>query len=312
MKNDPKVAIISTVKGTLEELILFINYHLNIGIDKIILFFDDPNDNCIDHIHSTYKNVHAVTCTDEYWLKKSSHRPELHTERQVINANEGITIAKELGCKWIIHIDRDELIYSSKNFKSVLDNSESDVIRLSIREAIPEIENYKNIFEPRIFKVPNPSPRKVKIAKVFGCKSVFYGNNYFKGHTRSKVAIKMTSKIQKIAIHQPLEYDKENTRFTDTQEIKLLHFDSIGFHDWYQKFANKPENFSKKTTVKRGAYRKLLIQEFVDARDKGSQHLRSLYKKKYMISRNKIFILSLLKMTEKISINHKFFETPSR
>lgn len=312
MNNTSKVAIISTVKGGLEELTLFINYHLNIGIDKIILFFDDPSDNCIEHVSSTYKNIHAVRCTNEYWLEKFSYRPDLHTERQVVNVNEGVGIAKELGCQWIIHIDRDELIYSAKNLKSVLEDSESDVIKFSIREAIPEVENYKNIFEPKTFKVPNPSSRKVKVAKLFGCNSVFCGDGYFKGHTRSKVAIKITSKIQKVAIHQPLEYDKENTKFIDTEEVKLLHFDSIGFHDWYQKFSNKPENFSKKPNVKRGAYRKLLIQEFVDAQSKGMKHLHSLYKEKYMISPNKIFILSLLKMTEKIPINQRLFEMPVR
>ena len=76
MEKTPKIAIVSTVKGPLNELLMFINYHLNIGIDQIILFFDDPQDTCIDQIDAKYKNVHAVKCTEEYWLSQTSETIE--------------------------------------------------------------------------------------------------------------------------------------------------------------------------------------------------------------------------------------------
>jgi len=37
-----KVALISTVKGPTNEILMFVHYHLNSGLDEIILFFDDP------------------------------------------------------------------------------------------------------------------------------------------------------------------------------------------------------------------------------------------------------------------------------
>ena len=51
-----KVAIISTVRAPLNELKMFINYHLNIGVDEIILFFDDPSHIDISPL-GKYKNV---------------------------------------------------------------------------------------------------------------------------------------------------------------------------------------------------------------------------------------------------------------
>ena len=119
-----RIAVISTVKSPLSELILFVNYHLNIGVDKIILFFDDPLDEGIE-ILSQYKNVCVFICSNEYWYEKTgSTRPISLDERLVINVNEGAKTAENMGCNWILQIDSDELVSQMISLKHI-DGSEA-------------------------------------------------------------------------------------------------------------------------------------------------------------------------------------------
>jgi len=111
-----KIAVISTVRAPLQELQRFINYHLNIGIDEIILFFDDPHDAGIASF-SKYQQVSTVACTPEYWSQKAGEKPADLGARQILNVNEGVQIAAGKKCGWIVHIDSDELINPSTEIK---------------------------------------------------------------------------------------------------------------------------------------------------------------------------------------------------
>ena len=50
-----RIAIVSMVKAPLHELRLFVHYHLNIRIDEIILYFDDPQDPGLDAFPSSHR-----------------------------------------------------------------------------------------------------------------------------------------------------------------------------------------------------------------------------------------------------------------
>ena len=54
MKN--KICTVTTGKVSLRNTLDFVNYHLNIGIDHMYMFFDDPKDVAIN-ILSKYEDV---------------------------------------------------------------------------------------------------------------------------------------------------------------------------------------------------------------------------------------------------------------
>lgn len=65
MKNSRnKMCTVTTLMAPLNQTLSFVNYHLNIGIDHMFLFFDNPDDEAIDALKD-YKRVTCFGCDDE-------------------------------------------------------------------------------------------------------------------------------------------------------------------------------------------------------------------------------------------------------
>lgn len=100
-----KVGIVSTVKNSkyLED---WLKYHSSIGVDYFMLFFDDI-DNDKENVDIAKNFNKGVIIT-----KGSVDDCEsTHYYRQMTNATVGTDHLKKLGCRWVFHIDDDELIY---------------------------------------------------------------------------------------------------------------------------------------------------------------------------------------------------------
>lgn len=71
-----KVALISTVKTSLKQLQRHISYHLQIGIDEVIIFCDDPLDEAVQ-AYASDPSVTIVPCTDHYWKEQAGAKLSL-------------------------------------------------------------------------------------------------------------------------------------------------------------------------------------------------------------------------------------------
>src|SRR5262249_41683182 len=148
------ICLVCTLRAPLSEVMMFVNYHLNIGIDKLVLFFDDPNDPAIDSLID-YSQVTCIPCDEGHWLKVSNRRPSTIEERQIANATLALEMAKESGCDWITHIDSDELIYPDGEIARILAEARGNIVRFDLREAVPERDYYESRFsEVTLFKRP--------------------------------------------------------------------------------------------------------------------------------------------------------------
>ncbi len=177
-----KICTVTTIKTSLENTLTFVNYHLNIGIDHMYLFFDDPKDAAVK-VLSSYKGVTCCKCDSKHWnnliLQKDlvKETPKIKNvkknykkgyfcleERQQLNADLALKMAKKEGYDWITHIDNDELIYSKGSLKENLAKSKknADVLRLPSLEAVPERLNYKNVL------------KEISLFKSFGAIARFY------------------------------------------------------------------------------------------------------------------------------------------
>ena len=301
-QHQEKIAVIATVKAPVEQLQMFVNYHLKIGIDEIILFFDDPFDESID-IFAKCKNVTVIPCSLEYWTQRTGKRPQIILARQTINVNEGVKIATNKNCNWMTHIDCDELIYPFRNIKQILRDCQTDGLKPAGMEAVPEQETYDHIFMPTLFK-KMPNKKQILVAKILGCSKSFLEGQYFKGHTISKMIIKISPKIQEYGIHRPEKCDK-STVIEDTNEIMLLHYDSIGVSNWKKKFETRSQELVKEENISQyfGKSRFKQYQDYVQARNEGDFKLTSLYKSLYIMSKREKLILSFLGMLERIIVN---------
>lgn len=300
-----KIATISMVKTSIEQLTLFVNYHLNIGIDHMILLFDDPLDKGGD-VFSKYDQVHVVKCSSGYWEEKAGGRPEPFIERQVINVNEGVRIASSLNCDWMIHIDNDELVHPVRNIKTVLSKCAVDAVRFNIMEAVSDTEHYDHIFRPRLFRMKSGN-FQIRIAKFLGCSNAFFNNDYFRGHMASKMAVKISSDIIQYHVHTAYKKNGE-LLVEDSKSIQLLHFDCVGIDDWMSKWdarINLPqEGFGMRNN------RAQQLSLYIKAKSGGRNDLSVLFRRMHCIPKREKIILYLLGMLKVVSFDHGLFKAP--
>lgn len=301
-----KLAIISTVKAPLRQLQMYVNYHLHLGVDEIILFFDDPIDQGIQFF-AKYQNVTVVPCSEKYWVQREGTRPHLLPDRQIVNVNEGVKIAINKNCSWITHIDCDELIQPLTDIKKVLRDCRADALKFCLLEAVSDQEVYEHIFMPTLFK-KRPNNLQIWAAKTLGCSRFFYGGKYFRGHKSSKMLIKVSPKIQKYGIHKPDRYDHDLI-IREISELRLLHYHCIGLSNWKVKFEERAQELLESDNLNKGFvnYSGPQLQDYLEARSEGDSQLLALYKRLYIMSKREKRILFFLGMLEEVVLNQDFF-----
>jgi hypothetical protein len=232
-----KVCVIATVRADVRDTIGFVNYHLNSGIEEIILFLDDPADPAA-HQLSGYANVRPIRCDAAYWAARGVEAPSVTQERQEINVNHGMKLAAERGFDWIIHIDGDELLLADGDINTILSEQSADVVRFALKEAVAEKNRYETIFEATLFResVRLEKLSRMALADILNCQAAFFEGEYIRGHSASKVAVRLNAKIEWMGIHGPL---RPRIAEVETNRIVLLHFDCIGIADWKTKWARR-------------------------------------------------------------------------
>lgn len=293
-----KIAIVSTVKAPISELKIFVEHHCKIGIDHIILFFDDPEDDAFDYF-ANYGNVVAIACDEHYWVETASNRPVNIEGRQVLNANKGFIIAKENSCDWIIHIDSDELIYPTNRLHDLLNNCNADLLKFEVLEAVSEKKEYEHIFVPSLFK-RTPNQFQIKLAQLFGCRSAIYNGEFFRGHLASKVAVKISENILSLGIHGP-KFSSGDVILKSTRRIKLLHYDCIGFEAWKRKWSRRFDGTATASEMREN--RQQQFDEFRSALEEGDEALSVLYQKMQVIPKKERAVLHKLNMLIRLDIN---------
>lgn len=294
-----KVATVSTVKAPIDELQVFIENQQSIGVDHIILFFDDPTDAAMAAVANDDK-LTLIPCSEAYWQAKAKQRPDSIEQRQSINATVGLQLAREHGCQWIIHIDSDELLYPLTDLHAVLTQCHADLVKFEVLEAVSEQVEYTDIFVPDLFKRP-PNAIQLRLARWLGCKRAIFNGQYFRGHLASKVAVRITDKIKSLAIHGPQQVDGPLSLQT-TREVKLLHFDCIGFAAWKRKWSRRLDGSATATNMR--GNRQQQYAKFIQAFAQGDEALLQLYQQLQVIPAYEKRILTMLGMLIRLKNPH--------
>ncbi len=297
-----KIAIVSTLRAPLRQTLSFVRYHLNIGIDALFLFFDDPDDPALE-ILASCSQVTATACSPAYWRRLGHDAVPGFHERQLVNANVGMIIAIQHSCQWLLHIDCDQLVKPCRNLHEVLGESRADILRLSLLEALPQAEEHDGAFSPVLFKTMIGAWQK-RMALLLGCHGAFFDGVYFRGHTASKTAVRLGSGITRMGIHAPVA--REGVVRETTDQLLLLHYGCIGIEEWMRKWEWRADG----TAVSPGISdnRRKQFEYYLDARRAGDLALRKAYRRLYHLSRYQRFVLRLLGMTTTIRLDQRLFE----
>ncbi|CAN0133418.1 unnamed protein product [Discosporangium mesarthrocarpum] len=182
---EPRVGLVSTFrfpvpvdKPAVERYWLvidsFVLYHLTKGFDHIFLYSDDPEGGSdgvyVERIQETFSmsQVSVRVRNEEQrdrqsrncrlWDKLGAfYETDVHA-RQTLNAEEALNAAAKIGLNWLLHIDIDELFYSSeasiKPHFSMLEDLGVEQMTYANHEGVPCREDVSNFFtEVGLFRI---------------------------------------------------------------------------------------------------------------------------------------------------------------
>lgn len=273
------------------------------------MFFDDPTDPAIDAF-AEYKQVTCFRCDERYWSASGfTVLPSELNRKQIINANTGLRLAREMGIDWITHIDSDELLYAEEGIAAALSRMEQnvEVISFQVLEAVPEQLEYECMFEQvTLFKRTHRRLNRVcfKLARTLGCQGAFYNGEYFRGH-QCKTALRTSANVKSMGIHEPVKNDDRPYTILKTRRIKLLHYDACAFSTWKRKWSIRLDGT---ISVNVRGNRKQQWDEIAHAFREGESRAIDLYKKMHFVGRRQQLVLRCLGLLKTIRLNSPSFE----
>lgn len=309
------LATVSTVRTSPSNLELFVRYHLGSGIERMFLFFDDPDDPSIGPMRAR-EEITCIPCDAAHW-RGASLGPDLSIEaRQTHNADLALAWAREAGIGWIAHIDADELLFvGGRDLADYVAAVPADCDALAFRtwEALPEAEAApgKHPFLSVTWFKTQDSPilGARTLARLLGAGAAMT-HGYFKGHTEGKSVVRTSAPVASLEIHRPRPLPGAALRVERPAEAALLHFDGCTFEDWVLKWKRRYDRTAVAANMREERQRQ--FAEFVEACQSGDEaRLRALYRRRYTATARQRLALRTAGLLRRIEIGEERFAAPA-
>lgn len=336
------LCMVTTLRAPEEEAIPFVHYHLNVGIEHMFLFFDDPND-AVAELFAEDSRVTSFLCDAEYWARLGqTHanwiegfdgtRPILIEHRQHLNSIVALARARERNFRWIAHIDGDEFLYAPCGLAALLGEMESsvDFVRFKVLEGVAkDIGDNTPMQTIELFKIVETRAWSDNARSTIGSKGLVYIKeivNGFRrfaagftsarhifaerglvvGHSQGKSFVRTASPVSYLRCHKPVATVGAKLRCVTAQRAYLLHFDCWNFDKWYSKWARRIDGSG--TAGMLSPRRQKQFAEFralwsLDASDE----MHRLYEKQCLIPKRALFALRRLRFLKRIKLPASLF-----
>lgn len=268
------LALCTTLRAPYRQTMEFVRYHVDAGVDRLYLFFDDPRDPALRALGDEPR-VSAVACDEAHWSTLSPlPRSELSLNAiQRLNSVQAIERARQEGMRWLAHIDSDELIYSPSGIKKQIARApdRAQVIKLASHEVVPSgASNIAGFPRAAFFRRWHPTrPRSARMRRLFrlapaervrlagqtamsrakirlaqwrGCARPFSGG-YLKAHVGGKSITRVDGPVSALDCHYP-----SVTRPVVVwlfSGISVLHYDALDYEQWRSKWIARYEGSAR-------------------------------------------------------------------
>jgi hypothetical protein len=274
-----RIAIVATVSQSPQSLIRFCDYHLDLGVDHIFLYFDKSEENSITALKENNR-ITCISCTEDYWARLKTNRPASLDDRIIRNRMHGIRLCQDHGINFVAPIDADEFIYTNQNLRRALSQAfvSLDAVILFPYEAIHDKYSIRaNPYEAKYFKVL-PNRINKYVVPIFYSRIRELTDNGFFGHTAGKTLLRSSAEIVEYRnTHRPILADP--SKMGKTNLLKLLHFDCALEEEWIRKWRNRFEGHTIATMRRK---RERQYDEIKNALVGQGPHIRQLYRDYYL------------------------------
>ena len=137
----PTWEVVATVKAPTDQIARFAAWHVDLGADRVTLYFDAPDPAQIEALRHPRITAHA--CDAAHWDKRRG-RPETHQLRQARNATE---TWRHCNADWLAHIDVDEFLLPPAPMATLLADAPEDCAMIHL----PPVEQLSG-GDGRLFK----------------------------------------------------------------------------------------------------------------------------------------------------------------
>ncbi|MCA1335349.1 glycosyltransferase family 2 protein [Pseudooceanicola marinus] len=258
-------AVVATAKAPVEEVLSFAAWHLELGVARLHIYLDDPQDP-VYPILKAHPKIRAVQCDDRYWRRVARNGcPDKHQMRQTLNASHCYNAKNRHD--WLAHIDVDEFLLPDRPVTEILAALPPAVLSARMRPmevlARPEGPDAEGPVHLRAFSLAL-AQRHAETERVypeFGA----YLNGGMLSHVAGKLFVRKGLPDVRFRIHRVLSAGEADPGQQELPEIPVAHFHATSWSDWQSHYRFR---------LDRGAYR----AELKPSRraDAGSVNLHSL------------------------------------
>ncbi|MEI2716543.1 MAG: glycosyltransferase family 2 protein [Candidatus Nanopelagicales bacterium] len=315
-----RIGTASLVRAPVEILTEWVAYHLNIGIDRMVIYFDDPEDPAIAAL-AGQPRVQAIPCDDNLWRESLrpgvTRLPELVPEKQHAIMWHLMNVMAPADLDWVAHIDSDELIWAPGDVRSALEQElvagVSHVQMMPMEAVPPRLDSVDPFREFTLFK-ENRTDR-IALAQRLGVRSPFRRGKYFRGHTKGKALVCLDGSVPYIRIHGPPPAMLEAATFTTVvaRDLRVLHYDAGTYTGWLAKWSGREDRADMvgHTTKRRRRQTERFRRESARAQRRGKdRRLRQLFRDEYMLTPRDARILRVLGLARRVELDNRLFSLP--
>ncbi len=286
-------SVVTIAREEPEVIRRFVAWHLDAGVERIFLYFDNPDDPCIDMV-SHLDRVTAIPCTQEFWADLGAAPDDRFTMRQNRACLHGYNAAPD---GWVLNVDADELVLiEGRSVGEFLAAMPVDCRSVLIRPA-EEVQTAET-GNGRLFRQPMP---KWMAKGVYGdLAPLMVRNKGMVGHSVGKSFVRTgLSGLRGFKLRQHGWKLRKSDLIHDViagpkRDAWLLHFFSRGYDDWRRKLDYRLTNVG---------FRMRMRTALKEARDQGEDALRDIYKRLHSLTDDQLSTLGQGGFVKRLDLN---------
>lgn len=219
----PTWGIVSMVRGPARDILQFVAYHLDLGVDQMYIYLDEPNPTAFRALRQ-HPKVRVRLCDDAFWEKRKRDRPEKHQLRQTVHAT---FVYRNTRLDWLAHMDVDEFLWPSRPIADLLNEIPEHIPAVRMRP-IEAIAGDNDLYKAHI---PNSPQREALVEALYPNYGAFVLGGFL-SHTQGKLFVRTGMEHLNYRIHNLFQNKQLLPVKTELPQIDLCHRHAPSWDHW--------------------------------------------------------------------------------